>query len=44
VRSHPFFNGLDWEALVRKEIPAPLKPGDPGRSKVANFSRQYTRQ
>ncbi|CAM9418647.1 unnamed protein product [Choristocarpus tenellus] len=43
TKTHHYFDGLDWEALLRKEVPAPVKPGDPGRSKVGNFSREYTR-
>lgn len=26
LKRHPFFKGLDWNALARKEIPAPFKP------------------
>lgn len=26
LKRHPFFEGLDWAALARKEIPAPFKP------------------
>lgn len=44
VRGHEFFAGMDWDALLRKEVPAPLKPGAFGRGMVGNFSREYTRQ
>lgn len=44
VKQHAFFDGMDWEALLRGELSAPLKPGTLGRGKVANFSREYTRQ
>lgn len=26
LKRHSFFDGLDWDALARKEIPAPFKP------------------
>lgn len=26
VKAHRFFRGLDWEALYRKELPAPWRP------------------
>ena len=26
LKSHPFFSGINWEALVRKEIEPPIKP------------------
>lgn len=26
LKRHPFFRNLDWNKLVRKEIPAPFKP------------------
>lgn len=44
VRRHEFFAKMDWKALLRKEMPAPLKPGAFGKGMVGNFSREYTRQ
>lgn len=44
IRSHEFFEGMDWEALLRRELSAPLKPGPLGKGLVGNFSREYTRQ
>lgn len=26
LKRHPFFEGLNWDALARKEVPAPFKP------------------
>ena len=26
MKRHPFFEGIDWNKLVRLEIPAPFKP------------------
>lgn len=44
VRRHEFFKGMDWEALMRREIATPLKPESCGKSMVGNFAREYTRQ
>lgn len=44
VKQHGFFGDMDWEALLRGEISAPIKPGDLGRGMVGNFSKEYTRQ
>lgn len=32
VKAHPYFKGLDWEKLLRKEVPAPFIP--PVKSKL----------
>jgi hypothetical protein len=26
IKEHPFFASIDWEALEKKEVPAPEKP------------------
>ena len=26
LKTHEFFNGIDWDSLARRELPAPLKP------------------
>ncbi|CAM9296176.1 unnamed protein product [Scytosiphon promiscuus] len=44
VKDHAFFKDMDWEALLRGEIAAPIKPSGVGRGMVGNFAREYTRQ
>ena len=44
VKQHGFFKDMDWEALLRGEIAAPVKPAGVGRGMVGNFAREYTRQ
>eukprot|EP00752_Nemacystus_decipiens_P005451 g4940.t1 len=44
VKQHGFFKEMDWEALLRGEIAAPIKPSGLGRGMVGNFAREYTRQ
>lgn len=44
VKQHTFFKDMDWEALLRGEVAAPIKPAGAGRGLVGNFAREYTRQ
>lgn len=37
VKEHPWFKGLDWVKLARKEIPAPYVPQIGGVDDVSNF-------
>jgi len=44
VKAHPFFEGLDWEALYRRQIEPPWRP--PMRADAAgdtaNFDGEFT--
>ena len=45
IMVHPFFSGLDWEAVKAKQIPAPFKP--PPTDNVfdtSNFDETFTSQ
>lgn len=45
IKAHPFFSGVCWDALLKKEIPPPFKPmhgKDP--HDVSNFDTMYTSQ
>ncbi|CAN0169328.1 unnamed protein product, partial [Hapterophycus canaliculatus] len=44
VKEHAFFKDMHWEALLRGDIAAPIKPSGIGRGMVGNFAREYTRQ
>ncbi|CAN0203238.1 unnamed protein product [Ectocarpus fasciculatus] len=44
VKQHGFFKDMDWEALLRGDVAAPIKPAGMGRGMVGNFAREYTRQ
>lgn len=44
VKEHGFFRDMDWAALLKGDIAAPIQPGGLGRGMVGNFSREYTRQ
>eukprot|EP00038_Savillea_parva_P019422 m.27445 g.27445 ORF g.27445 m.27445 type:complete len:522 (+) comp4415_c0_seq1:58-1623(+) len=42
VMGHEFFDGMDWEALERKEIPPPFKPGVSDDYDLSNIDPQFT--
>mmetsp|Transcript_15218 Transcript_15218/g.49953 ORF Transcript_15218/g.49953 Transcript_15218/m.49953 type:complete len:373 (+) Transcript_15218:124-1242(+) len=37
IKVHPYFAGTDWGAVVRRELPAPIKPIVKGEDDVSNF-------
>jgi len=37
VKKHKWYNGFDWEALLNKEIPAPIIPVTNGDNDTSNF-------
>ena len=39
---HPFFNGIDWNKLARKEITAPFIPSIKNELDTSNFSDEFT--
>ncbi|XP_049993483.1 ribosomal protein S6 kinase alpha-4 isoform X3 [Alexandromys fortis] len=43
VKSHPFFQGLDWAALAARKIPAPFRPQIRSELDVGNFAEEFTR-
>uniref|UniRef100_UPI00358EB8D6 ribosomal protein S6 kinase alpha-5 isoform X2 n=1 Tax=Myxine glutinosa TaxID=7769 RepID=UPI00358EB8D6 len=42
IKKHAFFQGLDWEALACKQVPAPFKPVIRDELDVSNFSGEFT--
>jgi len=43
IKAHPFFAGLDWDALYRREITPPFNPcRDSGALETKNFEKQFT--
>ncbi|KAG8224373.1 hypothetical protein J437_LFUL005255 [Ladona fulva] len=43
LKQHPFFRGMDWEKLAKKDIPAPFVPNITGELDVSNFSEEFTK-
>ena len=44
VKAHPFFDGLDWAALDRKEIPPPFNPGVDNPMDLKNFDPEFVNE
>mmetsp|Transcript_9212 Transcript_9212/g.21874 ORF Transcript_9212/g.21874 Transcript_9212/m.21874 type:complete len:548 (+) Transcript_9212:146-1789(+) len=42
VHAHPFFSGIDWEALNRKEVEAPFVPRVESETDIGNFDTAFT--
>lgn len=43
IKTHPFFGGIDWAQLARKEIAAPFKPDIKHPLDTSNFSEEFTK-
>lgn len=41
IKAHPFFDGMDWAALQRQELPAPFLPTDLIDNDVRHFKREF---
>ena len=42
IKTHPFFEGFDFDALLQKKLPAPFKPTLNGTLDVGNFDEEFT--
>uniref|UniRef100_A0A3B3RWE7 protein kinase C n=1 Tax=Paramormyrops kingsleyae TaxID=1676925 RepID=A0A3B3RWE7_9TELE len=42
VKKQPFFEGLDWEALLHRRLRPPFVPSIGGREDVSNFDAEFT--
>ena len=42
VRAHPFFEGIDWEALEGRQVEPPFKPAVSGEDDISNFDQTFT--
>ncbi|XP_076139707.1 serine/threonine-protein kinase N2 isoform X2 [Alosa pseudoharengus] len=43
VKTHRFFQGIDWEALLAKKVKPPFLPSIKGSADVSNFDEEFTR-
>ncbi|XP_051521356.1 serine/threonine-protein kinase N2-like isoform X1 [Myxocyprinus asiaticus] len=43
VKSHRFFQGIDWEALLAKRVKPPFLPSIKAPADVSNFDEEFTR-
>ncbi|KAJ3224500.1 Serine/threonine kinase [Clydaea vesicula] len=44
VKKHPYFNGVDWNAILSKQIPPPWKPTIKSPTDVSNFDSEFTKE
>jgi hypothetical protein len=42
IKAHPFFRGIDWDALLRKEVSPPWVPKVTNSEDVSLISPQWT--
>ncbi|KAK3591833.1 hypothetical protein CHS0354_007696 [Potamilus streckersoni] len=42
VKKHPFFEGMNWDDLANKKIPAPFVPKIKHELDVSNFAEEFT--
>nr|KAJ3412449.1 Serine/threonine kinase [Polyrhizophydium stewartii] len=42
VKRHPYFANVDWDAILRKELPAPFVPTINDPYDVSNFDKEFT--
>jgi len=42
IKNHPFFEGLDWEKVERKEIEPPFKPQVYGKEDTEQIDPMFT--
>ena len=41
IKAHPFFEGLDWQAVYNKQVTPPYIPTLKGSDDVSNFHKVY---
>ncbi|KAI9482516.1 kinase-like domain-containing protein [Zychaea mexicana] len=44
VKAHPFFNGIDWKALLAKRVCPPFLPTIVGALDTSNFDEEFTQE
>lgn len=44
IMRHPWFNNINWEKLLKKEIPAPFKPYVSGPEDLRNIDKLFTNE
>ena len=42
LKSHPFFSGTDWDAVLRREERPPFQPDITSETDVQNFDTMFT--
>lgn len=42
IKAHPYFKGMDWDALLRKEVPPPYIPPVKGKTDTSMVDTMFT--
>ncbi|XP_063294477.1 ribosomal protein S6 kinase alpha-5-like [Pelobates fuscus] len=42
IKEHPFYKGLDWDALSHRKVTPPFRPSLRNETDVSNFSDEFT--
>ena len=44
IKKHAWFRDINWDSLLRKQIPPPFVPVLPNNNLIANFEKEFTGQ
>lgn len=44
IKNHPWFRDINWDLLLRKELPAPFVPNLANNNMISYFDREFTVQ
>ncbi|TPX34896.1 hypothetical protein SmJEL517_g02562 [Synchytrium microbalum] len=44
IKKHPFFKGVDWDAMLTLKVPPPFYPTVASPTDVSNFDEEFTRE
>ena len=44
IKSHPFFENINWTKVLNKEYPAPIKPKVKGKGDTKHISKMFLNQ
>ncbi|KND02050.1 AGC/PKC protein kinase [Spizellomyces punctatus DAOM BR117] len=44
IKRHPFFKGVDWDAMLQLKLPPPYYPKISSPEDVSNFDEEFTRE
>lgn len=42
IKVHPFFKSIDWDRLMKREVPPPFKPACPRADDAFYFDTEFT--
>ena len=42
IKKHPFFNGIDWDQMLKKKLPTPYKPLLDSNCDTKHFAEEFS--